>query len=59
MRVLCDRLAALVIVLGLLFAASLARAQGYDAALSGFVKDSFGDTETAINAVAASGNPLA
>ena len=37
----------------------LARAQGYDAALAGFANDSFGDTETAINAVAASGNPLA
>jgi urea transport system permease protein len=59
MRVLRDRLTALVVVLGLLFAGSLARAQGYDAALSGFAKDSFGDTETAINAVAASGNPLA
>ena len=59
MHVLRDRLTALVIVLGLLFAGSLARAQGYDAALAGFAKDSFSDTETAINAVAASGNPLA
>jgi urea transport system permease protein len=59
MRVLRDRLTALVVVLGLLFAASLARAQGYDAALSGFAKDSFTDTEAAINAVAASGSPLA
>ena len=36
MRVLRDRLTALVIVLGLLFAGSLARAQNYDAALAGF-----------------------
>ena len=59
MRVFHDRLAALVVALALLFAGGLARAQGYDAALAGFAKDFYGDTETAINAVAASGNPLA
>jgi urea transport system permease protein len=59
MRVLHDRLTALVVALALLFAGGLARAQGYDTALAGFANDSFSDTETAINAVAASGNPLA
>src|SRR5262245_54906730 len=59
MRVLHDRLIALVVAIGLLFISGLAQAQGYDAALAGFANDSFGDTETAINAVAASGNPLA
>jgi urea transport system permease protein len=60
MRVLHGRLAALVLAVALLLlTGGLARAQDYDAALAGFAKDSFGDTETAINAVAASGNPLA
>ena len=34
-------------------------AQAYEAALAGFTKDSFNDTDSAIGAVAASGNPLA
>src|SRR5262249_57389130 len=59
MRVLHDRLTALVIALALLFASGPAHAQGYEAALAGFANVSFSDTETAINAVAASGNPLA
>src|SRR6516162_2496333 len=59
MRVLHDRLIALVIALALLFAGGAVHAQGYEAALAGFANDSFSDTETAINAVAASGNPLA
>ncbi len=59
MRVFYDRLAAFVVAIALLFAGGLARAQGYDAALAGFAKDSYSDTEAAINAVAASGNPLA
>src|SRR5262245_32272285 len=59
MRVYYDRLTALVVALALLFAAGPARPQGYDAALAGFAKDSYSDAETAINAVAASGNPLA
>jgi urea transport system permease protein len=36
-----------------------ASAQRYEAALAGFTKDSFNDTDSAISAVAASGNPLA
>jgi urea transport system permease protein len=59
MRVLHDRLIAFVIALALLFAGGAAHAQGYEAALASFANDSFSDTETAINAVAASGNPLA
>ena len=34
-------------------------AQSYEQALAGFASDSFGDTDAAITAVAASGNPLA
>ncbi len=59
MRVLHDRLMALVIALALLFAGGAVHAQGYEAALAGFANDTFSDTEAAINAVAASGNPLA
>ena len=33
-------------------------AQAYEAALAGFTKDSFNDTDSAIGAVAASGSPL-
>src|ERR1043165_10153768 len=63
-----ERIIAVVVALGLLFAGAFeARAQGqnqaqnqaYEAALAGFTKDSFNDTDTAISAVAASGNPLA
>jgi urea transport system permease protein len=60
-----ERLIALVFALGLLAAGALganaqsAGAQNYEAALAGFTKDSFNDTDTAIGAVAASGNPLA
>ncbi|MEJ0077701.1 MAG: urea ABC transporter permease subunit UrtB [Alphaproteobacteria bacterium] len=57
---LCERIIALVFALGLLFAGTLtANAQNYEAALAGFTKDSFNDTDAAIGAVAASGNPLA
>src|ERR1043165_1692835 len=57
---LCERIIALVFALGLLVAGALtANAQNYEAALAGFTKDSFNDTDTAISAVAASGNPLA
>src|SRR5205085_7667441 len=56
----CERLIALVFALGLLIAGALsASAQNYEAALAGFTKDSFNDTDSAIGAVAASGNPLA
>jgi len=58
-----ERIIAVVFALGLLMAAALgASAQGnqaYEAALNGFTKDSFNDTDSAIGAVAASGNPLA
>jgi len=57
---LCERIIALVFALGLLIAGTLnATAQTYEAALAGFTKDSFNDTDAAISAVAASGNPLA
>ena len=57
---LCERIIALVFALGLLIAGTLnATAQNYEAALAGFTKDSFNDTDAAIGAVAASGNPLA
>ncbi len=64
MSALCDRIVALVVALGLAFAgAPAANAQGdrqaYEAALAGFTADSFNDTDAAISAVAASGNPLA
>lgn len=56
----CERIIALVFALGLLIAGALsASAQNYEAALAGFTKDSFNDTDGAIGAVAASGNPLA
>ena len=55
-----ERLIAVVFAFGLLLAGAFsANAQGYDAALAGFTKDSFNDTDSAISAVAASGNPLA
>ena len=57
---LCERIIALVFVFGLLIAGALdANAQAYESALAGFTKDSFNDTDAAIGAVAASGNPLA
>src|SRR6185436_18103758 len=57
---LCERIIALVCAIGLLVAGALtASAQNYEAALAGFTKDSFNDTDAAIGAVAASGNPLA
>src|SRR3982751_3665712 len=57
---LCERIIALVFAFGLLVAGALsANAQSYEAALAGFTKDSFNDTDSAISAVAASGNPLA
>jgi urea transport system permease protein len=55
-----ERLIALVFALGLLFTgACQVSAQGYEAALTGFTKGSFDDTDGAISAVAASGNALA
>ena len=43
----------------LALASPSAIAQSYEQALAGFAADSFGDTDAAITAVAASGNPLA
>jgi urea transport system permease protein len=55
-----ERIIALVFALGLLLAGAVsAGAQSYEAALAGFTKDSFNDTDNAITAVAASGSPLA
>src|SRR5665213_3375835 len=61
MRVLNDRLIALVFAIGLLIAASAnaAVAGPYEDALPGFTTDEFSDTIDAISAVATSGNPLA
>jgi urea transport system permease protein len=57
---LCERIIALVFALGLLVAGAFhATAQSYDAALAGFTKDSYNDTDKAIMAVATSGSPLA
>src|SRR5947209_6139331 len=60
-----ERIIAVVFALGLLFASAIetnaqsANAQRYEAALAGFTKDAFNDTDEAISAVAASGSPLA
>jgi urea transport system permease protein len=59
---LCERIIALVFALALLLAGAVsASAQGstqaFEAALAGFTKDSYNDTDKAIGAVAASGNP--
>jgi len=59
MRALYGRLRALAVAFGLVLAAAAANTQSLDEALSGFTADSFSDTETAINAVARSGNPRA
>jgi len=63
-----ERIIAVVVALGLLFAGAFeasaqgqnqAQNQAYEAALAGFTKDSFNDTDGAISAVAASGSLLA
>jgi urea transport system permease protein len=63
-----ERIVAVVFALGLLFAGApgasaqgqnQAQNQAYEAALAGFTKDSFNDTDAAISAVAVSGSPLA
>jgi urea transport system permease protein len=60
MRAFHDRLAALVIALGLFIAAAVPAAAGpYEDALVGFTTGSLSDTGDAIKAVAASGSPLA
>ena len=60
MRRFCDRIIAFVFVLGLLIAAAPpVHAGPYEDALAKFTTDEFDDTIDGINAVAASGNPLA
>lgn len=61
MRVLNDRLIALVFAIGFLVAASAtaALAGPYEDALPGFTTDEYSDTIDAVNAVAVSGSPLA
>ena len=60
MDVLRERVIALVISLGVLLAAGASVwAQNFDDALAGFAADSYGETEKAIEAAAASGNPRA
>jgi len=60
MRAFCERLLALVVALSVLcVAASAARADAYDDALAHFLADSFDETIEGINAVVASGHPLA
>jgi urea transport system permease protein len=54
------RILALVFALGLLLAVgTIAHAGPYDDALAGFTTDDFSDTADAVNAVVASGSPLA
>jgi urea transport system permease protein len=64
----CERIIAVVFAIALLLAGATganaqgnaqANAQAYEAALVGFTKDSFNETDSAISAVAASGSPLA
>jgi urea transport system permease protein len=60
MRAFYDRIVALVLALGLLAGAvGLAHAGPYEDALAGFTTDDFSDTVDAVNAVVASGSPLA
>jgi urea transport system permease protein len=60
MRRLSDCFAAVILVAGLLFNGSMAAHVGpYEDALAAFAADSFSDTADAIDAVVASGNPMA
>jgi urea transport system permease protein len=60
MRGLYGRLRALAVAFGLLLlAGAAANAQSFEDALAGFTADSFDDTDTAIGAVARSGDPRA
>jgi len=60
MRAFCERLLALgFAVCVLCVAAPAARADAYEDALAHFLADSFDETIEGINAVVASGNPLA
>lgn len=60
MRAIRDPLVALLCILGVFLAGAAPAAAGpYEDALAGFASDSFTDTGTAIDAVAASGHALA
>jgi urea transport system permease protein len=60
MRVFYDRVIAFAFILGfLVVGASQAYAGPYEDALAGFTTDEFDDTINSVNAVVASGNPLA
>ncbi len=59
MRGVLDRLIALAFAVGFIAAVSIAHAGPYEDALPGFTTDSFSDTADSIDAVTASGNPLA
>src|SRR5436309_56118 len=60
MPVFRDRVIALVIAIGVFAGVgTIVRAQDFDAAIAGFAADSYSDTEKAIEATAASGNPRA
>jgi urea transport system permease protein len=59
MRGVLDRLIALAFAVCFAAAVSTAHAGPYEDALAGFTTDSFSDTADSIDAVAASGNPLA
>src|SRR5215469_8928824 len=54
-----DRIAAILIMLGLLLAAANAHAGAYEDALAGFTEGSLSDTGDAVDAVVASGDPRA
>jgi len=54
-----DRIRAVLVVLGLVFAAAPAHAGPYEDALAGFTEGSLSDTADAIDAVVASGDPRA
>ena len=60
MRRFYERWVALAVIVGMLIAGSVAAHAGpYEDALAGFTTDSFSDTADSVDAVVASGNPLA
>ncbi len=59
MRAIYDRLIAVAAALFIGLVAAAAQAQTYETALARLAADSYADTEAGINAVAASGHPLA
>src|SRR5438270_6158357 len=61
MRLLHDRIIVLITLVALFVAGAIpfAHGQGFESALEGFAADSYSDTDTAISAVAASGDVMA